>query len=288
MPPRHRPEPGRGADRPLRCRLRSGRRGSVSRPGQQAPALPWRCAGDPDSNRGHHDFQSCGALAESARFAAGFVRLGPSGVVRVFPYFAVVCRGKRPTAGSVGPFVALDHATHAAGLDGGIAGCPLRGLAMGERLMAVRSRSSSHGPGWPRTKSSSSRRTQRRCCGLHRHPARPGDAELRPSLYWAVARMLRAAITAELARCEASAARLSSPAPLVGGLRHHRGSGGSTQGRLASSALLCRLMSRETIVTGLRECRRITSIAVAMKRSSRFPDPAMGATRPGAARSRSP
>src|SRR5829696_2466863 len=66
-------------------------------------ASEWR---DPDSNRGHHDFQSCGAAAESGVFAGGFVGLRASGGVHVFPHFAVVCRVKRPTRGSVGLFVA--------------------------------------------------------------------------------------------------------------------------------------------------------------------------------------
>jgi hypothetical protein len=67
----------------------------------------WR---DPDSNRGHHDFQSCGAASESDRFTGVFADVGRPGDVRAFPHFAVVCRVKRPTAGSVGLFAELQHA----------------------------------------------------------------------------------------------------------------------------------------------------------------------------------
>jgi hypothetical protein len=75
----------------------------------------WR---DPDSNRGHHDFQSCEVTPESAGFADIFgAPTCPDGV-RVFPYFADVCRAKRPTAGSVGLFVALDDATRVAAAGG--------------------------------------------------------------------------------------------------------------------------------------------------------------------------
>src|SRR4051794_31141871 len=61
----------------------------------------WR---DPDSNRGHHDFQSCGLVFESALFAGLFGDREGSASVRVFPHFATVCRAKGPTAGSVGLF----------------------------------------------------------------------------------------------------------------------------------------------------------------------------------------
>ena len=61
----------------------------------------WR---DPDSNRGHHDFQSCGLAYEFRLIPRDFGGLGMFGVVRVLPHFAVVCRVKRPTEGSVGLF----------------------------------------------------------------------------------------------------------------------------------------------------------------------------------------
>jgi hypothetical protein len=64
----------------------------------------WR---DPDSNRGHHDFQMCGPVSESALFAGVFGKIGEPADVRVFPHFADVCRTKRPTAGSVGLFVSI-------------------------------------------------------------------------------------------------------------------------------------------------------------------------------------
>ena len=64
--------------------------------------LQWR---DPDSNRGHHDFQSCGGSL-SKPHCRGYSSIS-RWLVRVFPDFAVLCRLIRPTEGSVGLFLAL-------------------------------------------------------------------------------------------------------------------------------------------------------------------------------------
>jgi hypothetical protein len=98
------PGPNRADPRP-RSRIAS------STPEARNPAAIGLCARwrDPDSNRGHHDFQSCGAATEFARFTGIFVDVGLSGSVRAFPYFAAFCRMKRPTEGSVGLLVGLRH-----------------------------------------------------------------------------------------------------------------------------------------------------------------------------------
>jgi hypothetical protein len=62
----------------------------------------WR---DPDSNRGHHDFQSCRLASESDWFAGVFADRGASREVRTFSHFAGYCRTKRPTDPAVGLFV---------------------------------------------------------------------------------------------------------------------------------------------------------------------------------------
>ena len=67
------------------------------------PNVGWR---DPDSNRGHHDFQSCFLDARVPRIAGDSHdprRLAP---VDTFPDFASVCRSLRPTKAVVGLFVA--------------------------------------------------------------------------------------------------------------------------------------------------------------------------------------
>jgi hypothetical protein len=63
----------------------------------------WR---DPDSNRGHHDFQSCCARLRILLFARHLTVSGVAPGPAVFPDFAPVSLGLRPTARAVGLFVA--------------------------------------------------------------------------------------------------------------------------------------------------------------------------------------
>ena len=70
-------------------------------------ASRWR---DPDSNRGHHDFQSCGPALEIRPDLQGILAVSAaSRASAIFPHFAPVSRAIRPTARSVGLFAALDH-----------------------------------------------------------------------------------------------------------------------------------------------------------------------------------
>ena len=70
--------------------------------------------GDPDSNRGHHDFQSCRAAAESGRFAGSFAGFAMSGSVRIFSLCGPL-RDEKATGGVCGrPFSWLAR-VHSAG-----------------------------------------------------------------------------------------------------------------------------------------------------------------------------
>jgi Phage integrase family len=86
---------------PGRFRDVEAQRGRWLEPGETALQGGWR---DPDSNRGHHDFQMCTDYSESRRFAVLSCGSEPISRVRRFPDFAAVCRTLRPTAVAVGPF----------------------------------------------------------------------------------------------------------------------------------------------------------------------------------------
>src|SRR3954465_13683810 len=100
--------PTTGATCLLQPGVRGGGEAGVPRceePRDAPQPARWR---GPESNRRHHDFQSCGVVTGCARFAGNFAGCEVRTTRLSFPYFADFVPTKRPTAARVGLFVALD------------------------------------------------------------------------------------------------------------------------------------------------------------------------------------